>query len=104
MKRKVKYRNFDRTLTVALLGGLKSKRTQTKTYPSKNVPEWSQNLLKRGKNLPKLSQNVPSVLSRCTHDICRTSIRLQINRNYVPVLCIIILKIFNSALFFICLT
>ena len=45
MKRKVKYKNFDRTLTVAVRG-LQSKRTQTKTYPSQNVPSWSQNLLK----------------------------------------------------------
>ena len=30
MKRKVKYKNFDRILTVALLGGLQSKRTQVK--------------------------------------------------------------------------
>ena len=38
MKRKVKYRNYDRTLTVALLGDYsqnvpKPKRTQVKTYP-----------------------------------------------------------------------
>ena len=61
MKRKVKYKNFDRILTVALLGGLQSKRTQTKTYPSQNVPSLRQNLLKWDQNLPKWSQNVPSV-------------------------------------------
>ena len=61
MKRKVKYKNFNRILTVELLGGLRSKRTQTKTYPSQNVPSWSQNLLKWGQNLPKWSQNVHSV-------------------------------------------
>ena len=38
MKRKVKYRNYDHTLTVALLGDYsqnipKPKRTQVKTYP-----------------------------------------------------------------------
>ena len=65
MKRKVKYRNFDRTLTVALLGVYsqkvpKPKRTQVKmylsgvkiyscavkTYPSgvKTYPVCSQNL------------------------------------------------------------
>ena len=63
MKRKVKYKNFDRILTDALLGGLhlQSKRTQTKTYPSQNVPSWRQTLLKWDQNLSKWSQNVPSV-------------------------------------------
>ena len=28
------------------VGGLQSKCTQTKTYPSQNVPSWIQNLLK----------------------------------------------------------
>ena len=61
MKRKVKYKNFNRTLTVALLGDYsqnvpKSERTQVK-----NVPLWSLNLLKWGQNLPKWSQNVPIV-------------------------------------------
>ena len=40
--------------------GLQSKRTQTKTYPSQNVPKWSQ-------NVPKWSQNVPIVKSKRTH-------------------------------------
>ena len=59
MKRKVKYKYFDRILTVALLGDYsqnvpKPKRTQTKTYPSQNVPSWRQNLLKWGQNIPSV--------------------------------------------------
>ena len=55
MKRKVKLKNFDRTLTVALLGDY------SQNVLSQNVPSWSQNLLKWGQNLPKWSQNVPIV-------------------------------------------
>ena len=95
MKRKVKYKNFDGILTVALLGDYsqnvpKPKRTQVKMYPI-GVKVYSS----EGQNLPKWSHNVPSVWPKCTNDICITSICVQINRNYV----FIILKIFNSALF-----
>ena len=47
--------------------GLQSKRTQTKTYPSQNVPKWSQNVPKWSQNVPKWSQNVPIVKSKRTH-------------------------------------
>ena len=95
MKRKVKYRNFDHTLTVVLLGHYsqnvpKPKRTQVKMYLSgdKIYSSEVKTYPSGVKTYPVCSQNVP-------HDICITSICLQINRNYV----FIILMIFNSALF-----
>ena len=61
MKRKVKYKNFDRILTVTLLGDYsqnvpKPKRTQVKMY-LRGDKIYSSEI----KNLPKWSQNVPSV-------------------------------------------
>ena len=68
MKRKVKYRNYDRTLTVALLGDYsenvpKPKRTQVKTYPigvkiySSEVKTYPSGV----KTYPMCSQNVPMI-------------------------------------------
>ena len=61
MKRKVKYRNYDRTLTDALLWDYsqnvpKPKRTQVKTYPS-GVKMYSSEV----KTYPMCSQNVPMI-------------------------------------------
>ena len=56
-----KVQKFRPYIDSCAVGGLQSKRTQTKKYPSQNVPSWRQNLLKWGQNLPKWSQNVPSV-------------------------------------------
>ena len=56
-----KIKKFRPYIDSCAVGELQSKRTQTKTYPSQNVPLWSQNLLKCGQNFPKWSQNVPSV-------------------------------------------
>ena len=83
MKRKVKYKNFDHTLTVALLGDY-----------SQNVPKSKCTFVEskftqvRSK-LTQVESNVPIVY--LYNLIC-----VQINRNYV----FIILKIFNSAFFF----
>ena len=41
-----KVQKFQPYIDSCAVGGLQSKRTQTKTYPSQNVPSWSQNLLK----------------------------------------------------------
>ena len=68
MKREVKYRNYDRTLTVALLGGYsqnvpKPKGTQVKTYLS-GVKIFSSEVKTdpRGvKTYPMCSQNVPMI-------------------------------------------
>ena len=68
MKRKVKYRNYDRTLTVALLGYYsqnlpKPKRTQVKTYPS-GVKIYSHEVKTYPsgvKTYPMCSQNVPMI-------------------------------------------
>ena len=68
MKRKVKYRNYDRTLTVALLGDCsqnvpKPKRTQVKTYPygvkiySSEVKTYPSGV----KTYSMCSQNVPMI-------------------------------------------
>ena len=68
MKRKVKYRNYDRTLTVALLGDYsqnvpKLKRTQIKTYTygvqiySSEVKTYPSGV----KTYPMCSQNVPMI-------------------------------------------
>ena len=62
MKCKVKYKNFDRTLTIALLGDYsqnvpKPKRTQVKMYPTFVESKFTQ----ASQNLPKWSQNIPSV-------------------------------------------
>ena len=88
MKRKVKYKNFDRTLTVALLGDYsqnvpKPKRTKVKMY-LRGVKIYSSEV-----------KTYPSGVETYPLCICITSICVQINRNYV----FIILKIFNSALF-----
>ena len=40
-----KVQQFRPYIDSCAVGGLQSKRTQTKTYPSQNVPSWSQNLL-----------------------------------------------------------
>ena len=95
MKRKVKYKNFDRILTVALLGDYsqnvpKPKCTQVKMYLredkiySSEVKTYPSGV----KTYPVCSQNVPMIF-------VLTSNCVQINRNYV----FIILKIFNSDLF-----
>ena len=67
MKRKVKYSNYDRTLTVALLGDYsqnvpKPKRTQVKTYPS-GVEIYQSEVVCPGgvKTYPMCSQNVPMI-------------------------------------------
>ena len=68
MERKVKYRNYDHTLTVALLGDYsqnvpKPKRTQVKTYSSgvkiysSEVKTYSSGV----KTYPMCSQNVPMI-------------------------------------------
>ena len=68
MKRKVKYRNYDCTLTVALLGDYsqnvpKPKRTQVKTYPhgvkiySSEVKTYPSGV----KTYSMCSQNVPMI-------------------------------------------
>ena len=68
MKRKVKYRNYDRTLTVALLGDYsqnvpKPKGTQVKTYPygvkiySSEVKTYPSGV----KTYSMCSQNVPMI-------------------------------------------
>ena len=68
MKRKVKYRNYDRTLTVALLGDYsqnvpKPKRTQVKRYPygvkiySSEVKTYPSGV----KTYSMCSQNVPMI-------------------------------------------
>ena len=95
MKRKVKYRSFDHTLTVALLGDYsqnvpKPKRTQVKMYLS-GVKIYSSEV----KTNPNGVKTYPVCSQIVSHDICITSICVQINRNYV----FIILMIFNSALF-----
>ena len=95
MKRKVKYKNFDRTLTVALLGDYsqnvpKPKRTQVKMY-LRGVKIYSSEV----KTYPSGVKTYPSGVKTYPLCICITSICLQINGNYV----FIILKIFNSALF-----
>ena len=41
-----KVQKFRPYIDSCAVGGLQSKRTQTKTYPSQNVPSWRQNLLK----------------------------------------------------------
>ena len=61
MKRKVKYKNFNRTLTVALLGDYsqnvpKPKRTQVKIYSSE-VKTYPNGV----KTYPVCSQNVPMI-------------------------------------------
>ena len=96
MKRKVKYKNFDRILTVALLGDYsqnvpKPKRTQVKMYLrgdkiySSEVKTYPSGV----KTYPVCSQNVPMIF-----------VLLQfVYKNYV----FIILKIFNSTLFWIAL-
>ena len=93
MKRKVKYKKFDRTLTVAPLGDYsqnvrKPKCTQVKMY-LRGVKIYSSEI-----------KTHPSGVKTYPLCICITSICVQINRNYV----FIILKILNSALFWICLT
>ena len=97
MKRKVKYKNFDRNriLTVALFGDYslnvpKPKRTQVKMY-LRGDKIYSSEV----KTYPSGVKTYPVCSKKCTHDICITSICVQINRYYV----FIILKIFNSALF-----
>ena len=66
MKCKVKYRNYDRTLTVALLGDYCQnvpKRTQVKTYPS-GVKVYSSEIKTYPsgvKTYPMCSQNVPMI-------------------------------------------
>ena len=93
MKRKVKYKNFERSLTVVLLGDYsqnvpKPKCTQVKMY------------LRGVKIFSSEVKTYPCGVKMYPLCICITSICVQINRNYV----FIILKIFNSALFWICLT
>ena len=41
-----KVQQFRQYIDSCAVGGLQSKHTQTKTYPSQNVPSWRQNLLK----------------------------------------------------------
>ena len=41
-----KVQKFRPYIDSCAVGGLQSKRTQAKTYPSQNVPSWRQNLLK----------------------------------------------------------
>ena len=68
MKHKVKYRNYDRTLTVVLFGDYsqnipKRKRTQVKTYPS-GVKIYSSEVKTYPsgvKTYPMCSQNVPII-------------------------------------------
>ena len=68
MKRKVKYRNYDRILTFALLGDYsenvpKPKRIQVKTYPS-GVKIYSSKIKTYPsgvKTYPMCSQNVPMI-------------------------------------------
>ena len=68
MKRKVKYRNYDRSLTVALLGDYsqnvsKPKRARVKTYPS-GVKIYSSEVKTYPsgvKTYPMCSQNVPMI-------------------------------------------
>ena len=68
MKREVKYRNYDRTLTVALLGDYsqkvpKPKRTQVKTYLS-GVKIFSSEVKtypSEVETYPMCSQNVPMI-------------------------------------------
>ena len=64
----VKYRNYDHTLTVALLGDYrqnvpKPKRTQVKTYPSggKIYPSEVKTYPSGVKTYPMCSQNVPTI-------------------------------------------
>ena len=95
MKRKVKYKNFDRILTAALLGDYyqnvpKPKRTQVKMY-LRGDKIYSSEV----KTYPSGVKTYPVCSQKCTLDICIASICVQINRNYV----FIILKIFNSDLF-----
>ena len=85
MKRKVKYKNFDRTLTVALFGDYsqnvpKPKRTQVKMY------------LCGVKIYSSEDKTYPSGVKTYPLCICITSICVQINRNYV----FIILKIYET--------
>ena len=68
MKRKVKYRNYDCTLTVALLGDYsqnipKPKRTHVKTYPSgdKIYSSEVKTYPSGVKTYPMFSQNVPMI-------------------------------------------
>ena len=68
MKRKVKYSNYDRTLTVALLGDYsqnvpKPKRSQVKTYPSgvEIYPSEVKTYPSGVKKYPICSQNVPMI-------------------------------------------
>ena len=68
MKRKVNYKNYDRILTVALLGDYslnvpKLNRTQAKTYPS-GVKIYSSEVKTYPsgvKTYPMCSQNVPMI-------------------------------------------
>ena len=88
MKCKVKYKNFDHTFTVALLGDYsqnvpKPKCTQVKIY-LRGVKIYSSEV----KTYPSGVKTYPLCISI-------TSICKQINRNHV----FIIFKIFNSALF-----
>ena len=74
MKLKVKYKNFDRTLTVALLGDYsqnvpKPKRTQVKMY-LRGVKIYSSEV-----------KTYPSGVKTYPLCICITSICVQINRN-----------------------
>ena len=68
MKRKVKYSNYDRTLTDALLGDYsqnvpKTKHTQVKRYPSgvKIYPSEVKTYPNGVKTYPICSQNVPMI-------------------------------------------
>ena len=75
MKQKVKYKNFDRTLTVALLGDYsqnvpKSKRTQVKMYlrgvkihssEVKTYPSGVKTYPSGVKTCPVCNQNVPMI-------------------------------------------
>ena len=68
MKRKVKYSNYNRTLTVVLLGDYsqnvpKLKRTQVKAYPSgvKIYPSEVKMYPSGVKTYPMCSQNVPMI-------------------------------------------
>ena len=89
MKRKVKYSNYDHTLTVALLG------ITVKTYPNQNVPKSKRTLVEsKFTQVRSKCTKVESKRTRkCTHDNYITSISVQFNRNYV----FIILMIFYSA-------
>ena len=67
MKRKVKYRNYDRKLIVALFGNY-----------SQNVPKPKRTLVES--KFTQMRSKLTQAESKRTHDICLTSVCVQINR------------------------